>query len=163
MMILARILLGTDSKVIPCQLLQLLRAPFFGISTMSPSVQSSSNVFPSQMSVKSGWNSSAASSGSALNTSALRLSCPGDFPFLRDLMAAMISSFPGGSMLTSRSVSASCISASVNCGGLFRTSLKCFVHRASCLASVVSSHPYLSMIGASVPPLYLPLTSLVIL
>ena len=46
------------------------------------------------MSVKS---RSAASCGSALNTSALRLFCPGDFSFLRDLMAAMISSFPGGS------------------------------------------------------------------
>ena len=65
--------------------------------------------------------------------------------------------------MTSRSVSASCISTSVGGGGLFRTSLKCSVHRASCSASVVSSHPCLSMIGASVPPLYLPHTSLVIL
>ena len=36
-------------------------------------------------------------------------------------------------------------------------------HRASSSASVVSSRPCLSMIGASVPPLYLPHTSLVIL
>ena len=54
MMILARILLGTDSKVIPRKLLQLLRALFFGIFTMTPSVQSSGNFFPSQMPVKSG-------------------------------------------------------------------------------------------------------------
>ena len=54
MMILARILLGTDSKVIPRQLLQLLRALFFGIFAMTPSVQSSGNFFPSQMPVKSG-------------------------------------------------------------------------------------------------------------
>ena len=47
-------------------------------------------------------------------------------------MAAMISSFPGGSVLTSRSVSASCISASLGGGGLFRTSLKCSVHRVLC-------------------------------
>ena len=46
------------------------------------------------MSVKS---RSTASFGSALNTSALRLFCLGDFSFLRDLMAAMISSFPGRS------------------------------------------------------------------
>ena len=78
-------------------------------------------------------------------------------------MAAMIPSFPGGSVLTSRSVSASCISASVGGGGLFRTSLKCSVHRASCSAFVVSSRPCLSMIGAFLPPLYLPHTSLVIL
>ena len=83
-------------------------------------------------------------------------------------MAAMISSFPGGLVLTSRSVSASCISASVGGGGgggggLFRTSLKCSVPRASCSASVVISRPCLSMIRASVPLLYLPHTSLVIL
>ena len=132
MMILARILLGTDSKVIPRQLLQFLRAPFLGIFTMTPSVQSLGNFFPSQMSVKSGWSRSAASCGCPLNTSALRLSCPGDFPFLRDLTAAMISSFPGGLVLTSRSVSASCISASLGGGGLFRTSLKCSVHRVPC-------------------------------
>ena len=94
---------------------------------MTPSVQSSSNFFPPpQMFVKSGWSRSATNYGFALNTSAMRLSCPGDFPFLRDLMTAMISSFPGGSVLTSRSVSASCISASGG-GGLFRTSLKCSV------------------------------------
>ena len=131
---------------------------------MTLSVQSSGNFIPSQMSAKSGWSRSAASCGSALNTSVLRLSCPGNFPFLRDLMAAMISSFPGGSVLTSRSVSASCISASVGGGGgLFRTSLKCSVPRASCSASVVISRPCLSMIRASVPLLYLPHTSLVIL
>ena len=79
------------------------------------------------MYVKSGWSTSATNYGFALNTSAMRLSCQGDFPFLRDLMTAMISSFPGGSVLTSRSVSASCISASVGGGGLFRTSLKCSV------------------------------------
>ena len=39
---LARILLGTDRRVTPLQLLQLLRAPLFGIFTMTPSVQSSS-------------------------------------------------------------------------------------------------------------------------
>ena len=47
MMILARILLGTDSKVIPRQLLQFLRAPFLGIFAMTPSVQSLGNFFPS--------------------------------------------------------------------------------------------------------------------
>ena len=123
-LVIRRISLSTDSKVIPRQLLRLLRAPLFGIFTMTPS---SSNFSPPQMYVKSGWSTSATNYGFALNTSAMRLSCPGDFPFLRDLMTAMISSFPGGSVLTSRSVSASCISASVGGGGLFRTSLKCSV------------------------------------
>ena len=55
----------------------------------------------------------------------------------------MISSFPGGSVLTSRSVS-----ASVGDGGPFKTLLKCSVYRASCSAFVVSSRPCLSMIGS---------------
>ena len=92
-MILARILLGTDSKVIPRDLLQLLRAPFFGIFTTTPSVRSSDNFFSSQMSLRSGWSGSAGSCGSALNTSAPRLSCPGDFSFSRELMAALILSW----------------------------------------------------------------------
>ena len=95
MTILTSILLGTDSKLIPRQLLQLLRTSFFGISTMTPSVQSSDNLFPSQTSVMSGLSRSAASCGSLWNTSALILSFPGEFPFLRDLVAAMISSFLG--------------------------------------------------------------------
>ena len=93
MMILARILLGIDSKVIPRDLLQFLRAPFFGIFTMTPSVRSSGNFFSSQMSLRSGWSRSAASCGSALNSSAPRLSCPGDFSFSRELMAALIFSW----------------------------------------------------------------------
>ena len=39
---LARILLRTDRRVTPLQLLQLPKAPFFGIFMMTPSVQSSS-------------------------------------------------------------------------------------------------------------------------
>ena len=85
LMILASIWLSTDSKVIPRQLLQLLRAPFFGIFTMTLSVQSSGNFIPFQMSAKSGWSRSAASCGSALNTSVLRLSCPREFSVLEGL------------------------------------------------------------------------------
>ena len=153
MMILGRISLSTDSKVIPRQLLRLLRAPFFGIFTMTPS--SSNFSPPPQMYVKSGWSTSATNYGFALNTSAMRLSCPGDFPFLRDLMTAMISSFPGGSVLTSRSVSASCISASVGGGGLFRTSLKCSVPSCVLLGFCREKSPLLvhdrSVSASSVP------------
>ena len=46
---LGRILLGTDNRVMPLQLLQLLRAPFFRIFTMMPSVQSSGSSFSSHM------------------------------------------------------------------------------------------------------------------
>ena len=58
-------------------------------------------------------------------------------------MAAMNSSFSGGAVLTSRSVSGSCTSASVVVGDLSRTSVKCSAHLASCFASVVSSLPQL--------------------
>ena len=78
-------------------------------------------------------------------------------------MAAMSSSFSGGAVLTSRSVSGSCTSASIVGGGLFRTTLKCSAYLASCSASLVSSLPFLSTIGVSLAPRSLPLRSLVML
>ena len=67
-------------------------------------------------------------------------------------------------MWMSRSASAvSCISACVIDGGLFKTSLKCFDHRASGSASVVRSRPCSYVIGVSVVPRYLPHTISVIL
>ena len=81
MMSLARILLGTDRRVNPLHLLQLLRAPFFGIFTMTASVQPSSSCFSSHIVAKSGWRTCAANSASALKSSALRLSFPVDFHF----------------------------------------------------------------------------------
>ena len=49
-------------------------------------------------------------------------------------MAVMISSFSGGAVLASRSVSGSRASASIVAGGLFRTSLKRSAHFASSLS-----------------------------
>ena len=109
-------------------------------------------LLPSHMVVKSERSILAASSESALNNSALRLSCPGTFLFLRGLMAEIISSFSGVAVLTSRSCSASWMSASAVGGGLFRTWLKCSAQRASISASDVSSRPCLSVTGASVVP-----------
>ena len=164
-MIFAVILLGTDKRVIPCQLLQFLMFPFLGIFTIIPFDQLSGIFLSSRMAVRSGRSSLAASSGSALNNSALRSSCPGAFAFLRDLMAATVSSFIGGSVvLMSRSAPAvSCISVSITDGGLFKTSLKCSDHQASRSASVVRSHACLSVISVSVVARYLPHTILVIL
>ena len=162
---LGRILLGTDNRVMPLQVLQLLRAPFLEIFMMMPSVQSSGSCFSSNtcMAAKSGWRAWAANSGSALNSSALRVSWPGAFLFLRDLMAAMISSFSGGVVLRSTSSSGSCMSASNGGGDVFRTSLKCSSRLASCSASVVRSRPWLSIIGLSIVPQHLLLTTFVIL
>ena len=100
------ILLGTDKRVIPRQLLHFLRFPFLGIFTIIPSDEFSGIFFSSHIAVKSGGSSLAASSVSAFNNSALRSSCPGAFPFWRNLASAKIYSFIGGSMLMSRSASA---------------------------------------------------------
>ena len=66
MIIFARILLGTDSSVIPRQLLQSLRAPFLGILIIIPLVQSSGIASSSHIAENSGCRMSADNSGSAL-------------------------------------------------------------------------------------------------
>ena len=105
--IFTRILQGMDKSVIPRQLLQLLRAPFFGIFTVIPSNQSLGISFLSHMVVKCGRSVSALSSRAALNNSALRLSCLGALLFFRDLIAEKISSFSCGAVLPSSSCSSS--------------------------------------------------------
>ena len=106
-MTLQKILLGTDKRVIPRQLLQSLRDPFFGILIITPLLQSVKISSSSQIFVNKGVRMVAASSGSALNSSAFRLSWPGAFPFFRELMAWMISLLVGTPVLMSRSVAAS--------------------------------------------------------
>ena len=96
---LQKILLGTDKRVIPRQLLQSLRDPFFGILIITPLLQSVGISSCSQIFVNKGVRMVAASSGSALNSSALRLSWPEAFPFFRELMAWMISLLVGTSVL----------------------------------------------------------------
>ena len=116
MIILAMILLGIDKRVILLQLLQLLRAPFLAS-------------FPSHIDGKSDWRTSAVSSGSVLKSSALRLSCPGDFPFFSSFMAVIISCF-GRLISISKSLIASVIIASSSGAGLLSTSLKSSAHLA---------------------------------
>ena len=77
MMILERIVLGTDSSVMSCQLLQSLSAPFFSILMMTLFVQSAGTSSPSYIAAERDFMMAAAHSGSALKSSALRLSCPG--------------------------------------------------------------------------------------
>ena len=102
MMTFASILLGIDKRVIPHQLSQFFRETFLGIFTITPFDQSFGIVFPSHMDVKSGLSSFAESSGCTLNSSAFRLSSPGAFPFLSDLMAETIYFSSGGAVLISR-------------------------------------------------------------
>lgn len=105
MITLARILLGIDKRVIPRQLLQSLRLPFFGILIITPLVHSLGTQASLQIVLKSGSNISAAVSGSVLNNSAFKLSSPGALLFFSFLIAATISSLVGSSMLISRSIS----------------------------------------------------------
>ena len=79
---LQKLLLGTDKRVIPRQLLQSLRDPFFGILIITPLLQSVGISSSSQIFVNKVVRMVAASSGSALNSSAFRLSWPGAFPFV---------------------------------------------------------------------------------
>ena len=139
MMILARILLGTDSRAMLCQLLQSLSAPFSGILMTTLFVQSAGTSSPSHTAAKSGRRMVAVSCGSVLKSSVLRLPCPGALPFLRDLIALIISSFGGTTLLMSRSSTASGMSTSCTGGGLFRISLKCSVQCFSlCLSPPLS-------------------------
>ena len=95
---LAKVLLGIDRSVIPHQLLQLFSAPFLG--TFAPVV---GYFVVAPILWNKGKSTDAAIPGSALNSSALRLSRPGDFPFFRDFIAVRISSVAGISVFTSRS------------------------------------------------------------
>ena len=82
MIILARILLGMESRVIPRQLLQSFNAPFFGILIMVALFQSSGILLSCQTFTMRGRRISAAIAGSVLKSSALRLSGPGALLFL---------------------------------------------------------------------------------
>ena len=86
----------------------------------------------------------AASSGSALNSSAFKLSWPGAFPFFREFTAWMISLLVGRSVLMSRSVAASWMFGTSDGGGLFKTSLKCSIQCLSCSPPDVNKVPFLS-------------------
>ena len=85
-MTLQKILLSQDKRIIPCQLLQSLREPFFGILIITPLLQSVGISSCSQIFVNKGVRMIAANSRSALNSSAFRLSWSGAFPFFRELM-----------------------------------------------------------------------------
>ena len=74
-----RILLGTYSKAVPRQLLQSSKVPFFRNLTMIPCVQSSGIFFSFPIFLLGVVGGSAASTGSALSSSALRLSWPKTF------------------------------------------------------------------------------------
>ena len=145
MMIFARILLGKEGRVMLCQLLQSLSAPCFGIMMMTPFLQSASTSSPSHTAAKSDYRMVAVSSVSALKSSALRLPCPGAFPFLRDLIALNICFF-----LWEHCVDVKIISSSGIVSILFRwwfvqNLSEMSVQQSSCFLSPFRRDPCLSL------------------
>ena len=107
------------------------------------------------MVLKSGCKMFAVVTAPALNSSALKR-LAGALWFLRELMAAVISSFFYGAVSTLRSSSVSGISGSSSGAGLLRPSLKCSTQHASWSFSKVRSCPCLSRMGTCLLPLYFP-------
>jgi hypothetical protein len=76
-------LLGMDSKVIPLQLLQLVKSPDFGILMMLPSDQLLDITAFSHILWNTGCKVSAARTGSIFKSSAFSWSVPGAFLFFQ--------------------------------------------------------------------------------
>ena len=94
--IMQKTLLGMDSKVIPLQLLQLVKSPDFGILVMLPSDQLLGITAFSHILWNTGCKVSAERTGSILKCSAFSWSVTGAFLYFKLLMAfCMISSFEG--------------------------------------------------------------------
>jgi hypothetical protein len=110
--IMQKTFLGMDSKMIPLQLLQLVKSPDFGILMMLHSHQLLSITASSHILWNTGCKVSTARTGSILTNSAFSWYVPGTFLFFKSLMAFCISSFEGGSVSISRSMGASGIIAS---------------------------------------------------
>ena len=99
--ILVRILLGMPKMVIPLQLLQFDRSPFFGILIISPSSHFSKIFSSFYIFFNRGYIISTVISGTTVSTSGFILSRPAAFPFLNCVRASCISVFVGGSKVTS--------------------------------------------------------------
>ena len=127
-------LLGTDSRVIPLQLLQSDRFPFLGILTMVPHVHSCGSCSCSQMLSNRGRSKSAARLGLIFSSSA----CLGVLLFFSALIALMISCLVGASVLGP-------VSGGFSGAGLFRISKKCSAYLLSCSSSEVNIVPCLSL------------------
>ena len=100
-MILVRILLGTESIMIPCQLLHDDRSPFFGDFTRYPFSHSSGICSLSHIFIRSGWIISVEVWTSAFSASGGMSSGPAALPDFKDLMALLTSELVGGLVFTS--------------------------------------------------------------
>ena len=119
MMIFENILFGMESRVIPLQLLQSAKFPFFSNMIILPCVQSSGSSSFTPISTKRGCRISAAVSGSVLKTSEHE-SVPGALLFPRVSIVALISALSGEDVSISRYLSAGWMSAGCCGSGLFQ-------------------------------------------
>ena len=153
---------GTDRNVIPRQLSQNWRLPFFGSVTIRPFVQSSGMTFEPQTKRKKVVKILVDVSRSAFSISACIWSIPQAFPFFRALVADLTSCSLGGLISMSRRSSNCSMWAVTSGSGLLRTSRKCSSQRAILSPSVLILLPSLFFRGTDWL-VFLPQSFLVIL
>ena len=129
-------LLVMDSSVIPLQLLQRLRFPFFGSLTISPVFQSTGISSSSHISLTISVRVSVMTSPPAFSISVLTPSAPGAFPDFMLSIADFISFAVGGSVLTSRSSSLSGMSSAYLGASLLKMVSKCVFHSCVCFSTL---------------------------
>ena len=105
-MILLNTLLVVESSMIPLQLLQFPRSPYFGSLKRSPVCQSFDNLSSSQLVLKIAAETHEISGSPAFNISTHIPSSPGALPFFKVSIALLISSCVGESTMTSISSNA---------------------------------------------------------
>ena len=130
--ILVSTLLRMDNSMVPRQLLQDERSPFFGSFTRCPRFQSSGTRSCSQILLRSGCSMSVEVWMSAFRASGGIPSGPAALPDLRDLIALAISVLLGGLILIPRSWVGGGMSGGVVGAGRLSVSLKCSAHLALC-------------------------------
>ena len=117
-----------DNKVMPRQLLQFPKSPFFGSLIIVPVFQLSGVFFSSHILWKIWHRILGVSCSSAFSIYVQTLSLPGAFPFFWALMASLTSASVIWSRSMSRSSAASGLSASLGGSARLRNCCKCSFH-----------------------------------
>ena len=126
---LQKILLGIDNNVIPLQLSQFWRSPFFGIFTIRPLFQSLGISLAVHISLKRPVKTCPAVMTSVFSSSMEILSILGDFPVFICFIAWVTSCSFGTPVAISRSSLGAGGSAVIVGASVMRTSVKCSAHR----------------------------------
>ena len=142
-----KILHVIDNKVMPRQLLQFPKSPFFGSLIIVPVFQSSGVSSSSHILWKIWQRILGVSCSSAFSISAQTLSLHSAFPFFWALMASLTSASVIWSRLISRSSAASGMSASLGGSARLKTCWKCSFHLSIFSFSTVIIFPSASFSG----------------